>query len=94
MQDEVRIKSNKQMIQNRFNKQITKSRLNKQIIKNRFRSTSSDERLDSIMIITSESDILQLISTVLIIDNFAMSSEIPQKLLFPISVKDLKLPSK
>lgn len=53
------------------------------IIKNRLRSTISDERLDSLMIIASESDILEKISTDQIIDKFAMSSESLKNLLLP-----------
>jgi len=56
------------------------------IIKNRLRSTTSDERLDSLMIIASESDVLETISTDVIIDKFAMSSDVLKKLLLPLSV--------
>ena len=41
----------------------------------------SDDRLDSLMIIAAESDILQSVSTDTIINTFAMSSEELKKLL-------------
>ena len=55
-----------------------------EIIKNRLRSTTSDERLDSLMILASETDALDTISTDVIIDKFAMSSDVLKKLLLPV----------
>jgi hypothetical protein len=53
------------------------------IIKNRLRSTMSDERLDDLMVIASERDILEKIPTDAIIDRFGRSSTQLQKLLLP-----------
>ena len=54
------------------------------IIKNRLSSTTIDERLVSLMIIASETDVLDTISTVVIIYKFAMSSDVLKKLLLPV----------
>ena len=52
------------------------------IMKNRLRSTTTDERLDSRMIIASETDVLDTIATDVIIDKF--SSDVLKKLLLPV----------